>query len=190
MKKILLSMLIVALCAGCASKKVAEYGFERVKVEIPCKQEGFDDANYFRATGTASALNQQSARRAALENAKSMVHEKLGGFVSGLTSDYNGNLRTNAKASDVEGVFESEFETLIEKNLNDALQTCEEMFVSKDGLYESWIAIAIPKKQIIDDIMKQIEESGKDVKINREEFRKFAEKRAAEMKTGNMQVAQ
>ena len=190
MKKILLSMLIVALCAGCASKKVAEYGFERVKVEIPCKQEGFDDANYFRATGTASALNQQSARRAALENAKSMVHEKLGGFVSGLTSDYNGNLRANAKASDVEGVFESEFETLIEKNLNDALQTCEEMFVSKDGLYESWIAIAIPKKQIIDDIMKQLEESDKDVKINREEFRKFAEKKAAEMKTGNMQVAQ
>ena len=64
------------------------------------------------------------------------------------------------------------------------------MFVSKDGLYESWIAIAIPKKQIIDDIMKQLEESGKDVKINREEFRKFAEKKAAEMKTGNMQVAQ
>ena len=190
MKKILLSMLIVALCAGCASKKVAEYGFERVKVEIPCKQEGFDDANYFRATGTATAMNAQSARRAALEGAKSMINEKLGGFVAGLTSDYNGNLRTNAKTADVEGVYEAEFETLIEKTLNDAQQTCEEMFVNRDGAYESWIAIEIPKKQLIEDMAKQIEESGKNVKFNREEFRKFAEKKAADMKTSSMQVAE
>ena len=39
-------------------------------------------------------------------------------------------------------------------------------------------------------MIKQLEESGKDVKINREEFRKFAEKKAAEMKTSSMQVAQ
>ena len=37
---------------------------------------------------------------------------------------------------------------------------------------------------------KQIEESGKNVKFNREEFRKFAEKKAADMKTGSMQVAE
>ena len=81
MKKILLSMLVVALCASCATKKIEKYGYARVELEVPCSKEGFDDAEYFRGTGTASAINQQNARRAALENAKSMVHEKLGGFV-------------------------------------------------------------------------------------------------------------
>ena len=125
-----------------------------------------------------------------LEFADFVDLEKLGGFVAGLTSDYNGNLRTNAKTADVEGVYEAEFETLIEKTLNDAQQTCEEMFVNRDGAYESWIAIEIPKKQLIEDMAKQIEESGKNVKFNREEFRKFAEKKAADMKTGSMQVAE
>ena len=184
MKKILLSMLVVALCASCATKKIEKYGYSRVELEVPCSKEGFDDANYFRGTGTASAINQQNARRAALENAKSMVHEKLGGFVAGLTSDYSNNMRGAAQASDVEGVFESEFETLIEKHLNDAQQICEKGFMLKDGLFEYWISIEIPKKQLIEDIAQQLDENQKEgVKFNRDEFRKYAEKKAAEMKS-------
>lgn len=176
-------MLVVALCASCASKKIEKYGYSRVELEVPCAKEGFDDADYFRGTGTASAINQQSARRAALENAKSMVHEKLGGFVAGLSSDYSRNMRGEAQASDVEGIIESEFETLIEKYLNDAQQTCEKGFVLKDGLFEYWISIEIPKKQLIGDLSKQLDENEKlGIEFNREEFRKYAEQKAADMK--------
>lgn len=182
MKKILLSMLVVALCASCASKKIEKYGYSRVELEVPCSKEGFDDANYFRGTGTASAINQQSARRAALENAKSMVHEKLGGFVAGLSTDYSRNMRGAAKASDVEGIIESEFETLVEKYLNDAQQTCEKGFVLQDGLFEYWISIEISKKQLIGDLSNQLSESQKlGVEFNRDEFRKYAEEKAANM---------
>ena len=45
MKKILLSMLVVALCASCATKKIEKYGYARVELEVPCSKEGFDDAS-------------------------------------------------------------------------------------------------------------------------------------------------
>lgn len=177
-------MLVVALCASCATKKLEKYGYSRVELEVPCAKEGFDDAEYFRGTGTASAINQQSARRAALENAKSMVHEKLGGFVAGLSSDYNRNMSGSARASEVEGIIESEFETLVEKYLNDAHQTCEKGFMSSDGLFEYWISIEIPKKQLIGDLSKQLSENEKlGIEFNREEFRKYAEQKAASMKS-------
>jgi hypothetical protein len=54
----------------------------------------------------------------------------------------------------------------------------------KDGLFEYWISIEIPKKQLIEDIAQQLDENQKEgVKFNRDEFRKYAEKKAAEMKS-------
>ena len=56
--------------------------------------------------------------------------------------------------------------------------------VVKDGLFEYWISIEIPKKQLIEDIAQQLDENQKEgVKFNRDEFRKYAEKKAAEMKS-------
>ncbi len=184
MKRVILFMLVVAVCVSCASKKkVAEYGYSRVKIEVPCVKEGFDDNDYFRATGTAASANQQNARIAALENAKAMIQRKLGGFVAGLTTDYNRNTRGNAIASDVEGIIESEFEILVEKYLNDARQTCEEMTINNAGLFESYISIEIPKKQLINDFSKQLDENDKlSIEFNRDEFRKYAEEKVANMK--------
>ena len=153
MKKILLVIFSVALCVSCASKKnVAQPqqnpGYSRVEIEVPCKQSGFDDADYFRGVGTSTAPNQQNARIAALQNAKSIVKEKLGGFVSGLSTDYSRNVAGDAQAAKVQKIIEGEFATLVEKELNDAEQTCEKGYVLSDGLFEYWIAIQIPKKKL------------------------------------------
>ncbi len=178
MKKILLSMLVIALCASCASKKeVSRTTANRgVKIEVPCATSGFDDADYFRATGTATAVNLQNARRAALQNAKAMVREKLGGFVQGLSTDYSRNVAGEAQASKVQGIIEGEFATLVERELNDAQQTCEELIQLPDGLYESWIAIQISKKSLVEDLTSRLDDNEElEIEFNRDEFRKYAE---------------
>lgn len=186
MKKIILAMLIVALCASCASKKQAPLaqnpGYQRTAIEVPCAENGFDDATYFRGTGTSTAVNQQNARRAALQQAKAMVREKLGGFVQGLSTDYSRNVTGEAVASKVQSIIEGEFATLVEKELNDAEQTCEKGFVLQDGLFEYWIAIQIPKQQLVENLTTQLSNNEElEIEFNREEFRKFAEDKMKRM---------
>lgn len=186
MKKIILAMLIVALCASCASKKQAPLaqnpGYQRTAIEVPCAENGFDDAAYFRGTGTSTAVNQQNARRAALQQAKAMVREKLGGFVQGLSTDYSRNVTGEAVASKVQSIIEGEFATLVEKELNDAEQTCEKGFVLQDGLFEYWIAIQIPKQQLVENLTTQLSNNEElEIEFNREEFRKFAEDKMKRM---------
>ena len=186
MKKIILAMLIVALCASCASKKQAPLaqnpGYQRTAIEVPCAENGFDDAAYFRGTGTSTTTNQQSARRAALQQAKAMVREKLGSFVQGLSTDYSRDVTGEAAASKVQSIIEGEFATLVEKELNDAEQTCEKGFVLQDGLFEYWIAIQIPKQQLIENLTTQLSNNEElEIEFNREEFRKFAEDKMKRM---------
>ena len=186
MKKIILAMLVVALCASCASKKQTPLaqnpGYQRTAIEVPCAENGFDDAAYFRGTGTSTAVNQQNARRAALQQAKAMVREKLGGFVQGLSTDYSRNVTGEAAASKVQSIIEGEFATLVEKELNDAEQTCEKGFVLQDGLFEYWIAIQIPKQQLVENLTTQLSNNEElEIEFNREEFRKFAEDKMKRM---------
>ena len=111
-----------------------------------------------------------------------MVREKLGGFVQGLSTDYSRNVAGEAQAAKVQSIIEGEFATLVEKELNDAQQTCEKGFVLQDGLFEYWIAIQIPKQQLIENLTSQLSRNEElEIEFNREEFRKFAEDKMKRM---------
>ena len=185
MKKILLSMLVIALFASCASKKNAPTnnpGYQRQEIVIPCAEYGFDNAEYFRGTGTSTAVNQQAARRAALQEAKAMVREKLGGFVQGLSTDYSRNVSGEAQASKVQSIIEGEFATLVERELNDAEQICEKGFVLQDGLFEYWIAVQISKKSLVEDLTSRLDANEElEIEFNRDEFRKYADDKMKRM---------
>lgn len=178
-------MLVVALCASCASKQqtvnVAKNPFG-VAVEMPCAETGFDNAEYIRATGTATNISLENARLAAFENAKAVVNRKLGGFVQGLSTDYSRNVGGEAKASKVQRMLEGEFATLVEKELNDAEQTCEKMSYTADGNYMVFISIQIPKKQLIDNLITTLDKNEElEIEFNRDEFRKYAEDKLKRM---------
>ncbi len=188
MKKLLTFVMAALVCMSCAAKKkvtqpAQNQGYSRTRIEVPCKEFGYDNADYFRGTGTATALNQQNARRAALQNAKSMVREKLGGFVSGFSTDYSRNFAGEAQAAKVQSAIESEFATLVEKELNDAEQTCEDGYILGDGNFEYWIAIQIPKKRLIEELTTQLSNNEElEIEFNRDEFRKYAEEKISKMK--------
>ena len=159
------------------------YSYEEyILAKEECAEAGFDDAAYFRGTGTSTAVNQQNARRAALQQAKAMVREKLGGFVQGLSTDYSRNVTGEAAASKVQSLIEGEFATLVERELNDAEQICEKGFVLQDGLFEYWIAIQIPKQKLVEDLTSRLDANEElEIEFNREEFRKFAEDKMKRM---------
>ena len=186
MKKCTLMMMAIAMVltvASCkSSKQVAQTPPDRVEVPLPCVDESMDDDEYFKAMGTASNLNMQNARTAAFDAAKSMLNKRLGGYITGLSTDYSRTVAGDAQQDKVQRMMEGEFYQVVERMLNDAAKTCEKMYQNKTGAYESFIAIRVSKKELINQMANKLSDNQElEIEFNREQFRKFAEKKMKEI---------
>ena len=168
-KQFISVVALATLMVSCGTQKQTTSVGRGVEMDIPCQV--YDDANYFRSSGTATNVNQQNARSAALNAAKSMINQKLGGTVKGITTDYQRSLAGNAQQEDIARLIEGELQMAVERTLNDAEQICEKMFRTDAGNYESWIGIQISKKKLAAEMEKGL--SGNErtrIEGNREKF--------------------
>lgn len=193
LRKLGMAMLAMLVLAGCGSSKQAtttsnpsnntQAELPGKRMAIPCVDASMDDDDYFRDLGIGTSINKQSARKASVEAAKSMIKSRLGGLIKGVSTDYSRMVSGQAPADKVQRIIEEEFTQVVEKMLNDADKTCEDMYQLNSGEFESYYAIQISKKEIINktsNVLSQNEEL--EIEFNREQFRKFAEKRMEEMK--------
>ena len=152
------------------------------EVDLPCVYESQDDDNYFRDMGTATSVNMQSARTAALQAAQSMIWQKLGGYVEGLVEDYSRTMAGQASQEKVQRLMESDLNKVIQEKVNHAQKTCEKMYNKGVDGYTSFIAIQIPIKKLIEDMSNTLSQDEElEIEFNREQFRKYAEEKAAKM---------
>lgn len=185
MKRTIIIMAAVAAMAfgACrSSRPITPQKQGLVELEQPCVEESFDDDQYFKAMGTATNVNKQNARTAAFDAAKSMLMKRLGGFAKGLSTDYSRTLAGDAQMEKVQRAMEGEITTVIERLVNDAYKTCDKLYQNQAGNYESYIAIRVSKAEIIKQSQSKLSQNEElEILFNREEFRKFAEKRMKEM---------
>lgn len=187
MKKTTLTILVLAIAmifSACKTNKqvVQTPPPGRTEIDLPCVDESMDNDDYFRAMGTATNLNMQNARTAAFDAAKSMLTKRLGGFITGLATDYTRSLAGDAQMDKVQRAMESEMYTVVERMLNDAAKTCEKMYQNQSGNYESYIAIQVSKKELINRMSEKLTNNQElEIEFNRDQFRKFAEKKMKEL---------
>lgn len=180
MKRTLIMVAAVAtlLFGACKSNKnvVTPEKMGNVEVELPCSQYDHDSEEYFTGMGVAENVNMQNARIAALNAAKSMVNAKLGGLARGLASDYVRTQAGGADMDDVQRLAEREIVNVVERMLNDAEQTCEKLYQTPGGTYQSHIAIRISKKEMAKKMSTALSDDQKlEGMFHREQFRKWAE---------------
>lgn len=155
------------------------------RMVLPCVDASMDDDDYFRDLGIGTSINKQSARKAAVEASKSMIKSRLGGMIKGVSTDYSRTVAGQAPADKVQRIIEEEFTQVVEKMLNDADKTCEDMYQVASGEFESYYAIQISKKEMINKVSNVLSSNEElEIEFNREQFRKFAEKRMAEVEQG------
>lgn len=187
MRKTTLLILVIAIAVAFAScktnKQVAQTPPGRTEIELPCVDESMDTDDYFKAMGTATNVNMQNARSAAFDAAKSMLNKRLGGFVTGLSTDYSRTVAGDAQVDKVQRMMESEMYAVVERMLNDASKTCEKMYQNQSGNYESYIAIQVSKKEMINKMADRLTNNQElEIEFNRDQFRKFAEQKMKELK--------
>lgn len=177
-KLIVLATVLVAMTfTGCrsTSKQFATQTGNK-EITLPCSGYDRDTEEYFTGMGIGENVNMQNSRLAAINGAKQMVNAKIGGLAKGLSTDYSRTMSGNVAQQDVQGVVEREITQVVEKMLNDAEQTCEKMYQTEAGTYQSHIAIRISKKEIVKRVADALSEDQKlETLYNREQFRKWAE---------------
>ncbi len=191
--KFLALMAVAAMLASCGtSKQTANSSTSSrpssvsvgVDVDLPCIYESMDDDDYFRELGTSTNINMQNARAEALRAAKSLIKDKLGEFVQGLSTDYARSVRGNAPADKVQQLMERELTGVVEKMLNDAQKTCEKMQQDDAGNYHSFIAIQIPKNLMVTKMANTLSANEElEIEFNRDQFRKYAEDKMEKMQS-------
>lgn len=152
------------------------------EVDVPCVYESMDDEDYFRELGTATSVNMQSARTAALQAAKDMIFQKLGGYVEGLSETYSRTVAGQSAQDKVQRLMEADMNQVVQQYVNNAQKTCEKMFDKGANGYTSFIAIQIPVKKMVEkmaDVLSADEEL--QIEFNREQFRKYAEEKQKKM---------
>ena len=163
---------------ACRSNKnvVTQEQMGNKEVELPCVGAAQDSEDYFAGMGVAENVNMQNARFASINAAKSMINAKLAGLAKGLSTDYVRSQAGGAQQDDVQRIAEREITAVIERMLNDAEQTCEKLYQTPSGTYQSHIAIRISKKELANKMSTAL--SG-DQKLEgmflRDQFRKWAE---------------
>lgn len=174
----LFAMALLAITlTGCKSTTVTtQEQLGNKEIELPCGGFDRDTEEYFTGMGIGENVNMQNARLAALNAAKQMVNAKLGGMAKGLSSDYSRTMAGSAQQDDVQRVVERDITQVIDRMLNDAEQTCEKMYQTPNGTYQSHIAIRISKKELAQKMATALSEDPKlETLFNRDQFRKWAD---------------
>lgn len=177
--KIALFAFILSSCGSTKNLTPEFQGFGK-EVVMPCVEESYDNADYYKGLGTGTDVNIGNARSAALKSAKSEVNAKLGGLVKGLSSDYSKTIAGSTERT--ERIMEGEFFTVVDKLLNDAEKICEGTTKDNRGAYNAFIVIQISKKEILTKMENSLS-TNEELKIefDREQFRKFAEKKMKDL---------
>lgn len=155
---------------------------EGVSIGIPCLEFSMDDKDYFRDYGVGTGVNLQSARTAAMNAAKSMIRLHLAEFVQGLSTDYANTYAGQGADDATQRKMEGEMTAVVEMMLNNVERTCEEHKINDRGTNEYYIALQIPKAELMDrfvDVLSEEEKLGID--FRQSEFRKFADERQEKM---------
>ncbi|MEJ5265238.1 MAG: hypothetical protein WHT29_07990 [Bacteroidales bacterium] len=158
---------------------VAFSSFDRKpkEVEIPCKQEGLSDSQYFRASGSAKSKDMASAKDKSLLVAKQTLASLISSTIESVSSSYSSSISGNSNS------FKEAFETLTRETVNQQLKNvsiiCQKVNKSKEG-YEVFTAVEMSKVKLVDAITTNAQEND-NLKTNFDE-QKFREIFEAEMK--------
>lgn len=179
--------IVAALFTSCKPQKQIVYqptspanSFGQ-ELEVPCVDASMDDDEYFREFGTATHINMQSARTAALQAAKDMIFQKLGGYVEGLSESYARQFAGQASQEKIQRLTESIMTQVVQQYVNHAQKTCEKMFDKGANGYTSFYAIQIPAKKMIDTMIDELSKEEELGEFNRDQFRKYAEEKKKQM---------
>jgi predicted NAD-dependent protein-ADP-ribosyltransferase YbiA (DUF1768 family) len=150
---------IAAVSVSCKSKKQApslQSQTGAVEISVPFTGKEFQsDKEYFRSKALGNSMDLSTAKKIALQNAKSEMASLIQTTVKKVTEQYT-NQRQIASTQEFSNKFEEMSREVTNQVLTDVRIIGEKQFRETNGTYTWWIAVEANKETVLNGINKSI----------------------------------
>lgn len=184
---IIASIALVSLVSSCGRQKLVPANEGDVEISLPFSSPSdMTDADYFRATGTATSPNQATAEKMATLNARTEIAASVTATLKAVTEQYTNNTSV-ANKQEYASKFEETARQVVNTQLEGAFIKGKKMFRSKDGSkYTAYINVEMPKANIEKAVTDAISKDDKlKLEFDKYQFQKVFDAEMAKFEQNN-----
>lgn len=188
-----LTTLILLCCAACSTRKKVHVTQNTTTnpfgeaFESPCAV--YDTPTEFAATGIyrGSMYQKGEVHTYALQNAQSIVRQKMQHAYQGMLSDFSQSIGNN-RGNDISVKMSKAGDQIIDVIVNNTSESCVKWSgIGDDGMVECYVAILISKEETANQITKKVkdvltEDEKMKIGFEEEQYRKNMQARFKEYK--------
>jgi hypothetical protein len=173
-KHFFIAVMAMAVCAGmvaCGGVKSVQSGSD--EVSVPLSGAAYQtDKDFFRASQSGKSPDLATAKKIALQNAKTELAGNIQSLMKAVTENYT-NQRTVADKQEFESKFEENARAVVNQTLNDVKVIGEKVFKEKDGKYTYYVAIEMSKEPVVNNVADRISKDAKlQLDFDKHQFQK------------------
>jgi len=164
---------VMIMFSGCKSKeKVAKAPGEEL-IEVHCSgPEYFANAEYFRANQVGESLDQATAKKKAMSNARADLASSVETTIKGVIDNYVNSRELN-NVEEVEERFESLTREVINQKLTGVRTICEKTAKTTDGNYKTYVALELAGDELMNAMNERLSSDDKlKIDYDYEQFKK------------------
>ncbi len=160
--------LMFSQCGG--PKKVSS---GKTEIQEPLSGSEYQSSEkYFRAVQSGKSPNLSTAKKIALQNAKSQLASNIQSTIKTVTSQYT-NQRSIGDQQEYESKFEELTRNVVNQKLTDVKIIGSKVFEEDNGTYTYWVAVEASKDAILNGINSSISEDAKlQLEYDKQQFEK------------------
>jgi len=153
---LIVSLIAIFAFAGCKGTKKLDKVTGAQEISVPFSESKYkSDKDYFRAKQYGKSPDLSTAKKIALQNAKSELASNIKSLVKRVTDQYT-NQRTIANKQEFENKFEELAREVVDQTLTDVKIMDEKIFKETDGSFSYWVAIETSKQSILEGVTNKI----------------------------------
>lgn len=160
-----IAAIVVLSIASCSHKKEISSITKSTRVELPLQGSKYNtDKKYIRAVQNGQSPNIATAKKIALQNAKTEIAQNITSIMKIVSEQYT-NQSSAGNTNDYENKFEENSRSVVNQELSNIKIIGEEVLKEKKGDYSYWIAIEINKEELADKMKNKLSTDAK-TKLN------------------------
>jgi hypothetical protein len=163
------AILVLFSCSSTQSITEVDAVEKMTQVEIPLSGPEYrSDKSHFRATQSGTSSSLSTAKKIALQNAKTELASNIQATIKSVTDQYI-NQRNFQNNEEFESKFEELSRTVVNQNLTNVRSIKDILYKTPEGKFQYWIAIECPKEEIFNKVAESITEDER-LKIDFDKF--------------------
>lgn len=169
-----LALLSVAVLTGCKKNKEIKAPDGEVLINEYCSgDEFFSDNEFFRSNGLGESMDQATAKKKALSNARADLASAISTTIKGTVDNYVNSREFNNK-EEVEERFEGLTREVINQELKGTKTICQKAVkVTSNGNYKYYVALELSGQDLLTAMNERL---GSDEKLRIDyDYEKFKE---------------